>query len=62
MEQEFKDLPLGLGMALAQNQDAMERFARLSEAEKQAVVAGAHAVRSKSEMQSYVARLGGQAE
>ena len=62
MEQEFRDLPLGLGMALAQNQDAMERFARLSDAEKQAVVAGAHAVRSKSEMRAYVAHLGNPAE
>ena len=56
---EEHDLPLGFGMALAQNEPAMERFARLPEAERRAVVEGARQVRSKEEMQTYVARITG---
>lgn len=51
---EPNDLPLGLGMALAQDTVAMERFATLSEAEKQAVIDRAHAVRSKAEMRAFI--------
>lgn len=47
-------MPLGLGMALAQDTVAMERFATLSEAEKQAVIDRAHAVRSKAEMRAFI--------
>lgn len=51
------ELPLGFGMALAQHPDALQRFASLPEAERQAVIDGAHAVRSKEEMRAYVERL-----
>lgn len=51
---EPNDLPLGMGMALAQDTVAMERFASLPEEEKRAVIDGAHAVRSKTEMQAYL--------
>lgn len=51
---EPNDLPLGLGMALAQDTVAMERFATLSEAEKQAIIDRAHAVRSKAEMRAFI--------
>ena len=47
-------LPLGLGMALAQNEAAMKRFEALSEAEKQALIERTHAVSSKSEMRRLV--------
>ena len=50
-------LPLGLGMALAQHPEAMQRFASLPEAERQAIAAGAHQVHSKEEMRAYVERL-----
>ena len=53
------ELPLGFGMALAQNEAAMQRFAALPEAEKQAVLQQAHAVGSKQEMQQLVARIAG---
>ena len=43
------DLPLGFGMALAQHPEAMARFAALSEAEQQASIDGAHAVRDFTE-------------
>lgn len=55
--EEQNELPLGLGMALAQHPDALQKFAALPEAERQAVIDGAHAVRSKEEMRSYVERL-----
>ena len=51
------ELPLGLGMALAQNPQAMARFSSLTEAQQQAIIDGAHAVRSKQEMRSYVQEL-----
>lgn len=51
-------IPMGFGMLLAQNQAAMSRFAGLSKQEKQAVIDGAKAIRSKPEMQDYVNKLG----
>ena len=53
------DIPLGLGMALAQNVKAMERFSSLSDAEKQKIVAQAHSVNSRNEMHMFVERLAG---
>ena len=53
----MEELPQGLGMALAQHPEAMARFAGLSEEEQQAIIDGAHAVRSKQEMQAYVENL-----
>lgn len=58
---EPNELPLGMGMALAQDTVAMERFATLPEAEKQAVIDGAHAAKSKEEMRAYLQKtLGAQ--
>ena len=51
------DVPLGFGFALAQNQAAMMKYARMSEAEKESVLQRAHAVHSKDEMQQLVASL-----
>lgn len=50
-------LPLGLGMALAQNEAAMQRFTSMTEAEKQALIAQCHQVKSKREMQQLVNQL-----
>lgn len=52
-----QELPQGLGMALARHPEAMERFAALPEAERQAVVAAAHAAHSRQEMRACVERL-----
>ena len=54
---DMEELPLGLGMALAQHPEAMARFAGLSEEEQRAIIDGVHAVRSKQEMQAYVENL-----
>ena len=51
------ELPLGLGMALAQHPEAMARFSGLTEEEQQAIIDGAHAVRSKQEMRAFVENL-----
>ena len=52
-----RDLPLGFGMALAQNEPAMKKFESLSESEKAAFVEKTHSVNSKSEMQALVDSL-----
>ena len=52
-----RGLPLGFGMALAQNEAAMRRFEALTEAEKQSVIERSHSVSSKSEMRRLVAEL-----
>lgn len=52
------NVPIGFGMALAQNLDAMNRFANMNDTEKQAVIDHTHHIRSKQEMQAYVASLG----
>lgn len=54
---DIRSLPLGLGMALAQNGAAMKAFESLSEAEKEAIVQQTRQFNSKREMQSFVASL-----
>lgn len=54
---EGKELPLGFGMALAQNEAAMKQFESLSDSEKQAVLQQARGVNSKREMQQLVAGI-----
>lgn len=56
-DQGFAGLPMGLGMALAQNPEAMNRFAALSEEEKRQVIQHTHEIGSKKEMRSYVDSL-----
>lgn len=51
------ELPLGFGLALAQNTEAMEKFSNLSEAQKQEIINGTHAITSKSEMREYVSKI-----
>ncbi len=51
------ELPLGFGMALAQNEAAMRQFERMSETEKQAILHQAHNVHSKAEMRRLVSGL-----
>lgn len=53
------EIPMGLGMALAQNKPAMEVFSAMTPAQQQAVIDHTHSVQSKKEMQAYVASLTG---
>ena len=48
------EIPLGLGMALAQNTDAMKYFAKLPKQKQQNVIAKTKDIHSKKEMQSFV--------
>lgn len=54
---DFYKVPIGFGMALAQNEAAMMRYAQLDEQEKQSVLDQAHNVRSEKEMYTLVANL-----
>lgn len=51
------ELPLGFGMALAENENAMKQFESLNEAQKQAVLNKTRKINSKQEMQSFVSYL-----
>lgn len=51
---ELNEMPVGFAMALAMNPDAMQKFGTLSEQQKQEVIAGTHAVKSREEMHRYV--------
>ena len=54
---DFSQVPIGFGLALSANTAAMNRYAHLSEAQKQDILQKAHNVRSEQEMYSLVADL-----
>lgn len=54
---DFAKVPIGFGMALAQNEAAMVRYAHLPEQQKQKVLNQARGVRSEKEMWQLVANL-----
>lgn len=51
------ELPLGFGMALAQNEAAMHAFETMTPEQKQAVIQKTHTVMSKAEMRCLVDSL-----
>lgn len=51
------EMPMGLGMALAQNLQAMEYFAALPPEQQNAVIEQTHSIHSKNEMQEFVRNL-----
>ena len=51
------EMPVGFSLALAQNPDAMQKFAMLSEEKKKEIIDGTHQVKSKQEMHEYVNKL-----
>jgi|GEM_PF-313240 len=52
-----QEIPVGLGMALAQNLDAMEVFNSMDDGSRQNVIERARHVKSKQEMESMVYEL-----
>ncbi|WMC94376.1 hypothetical protein [Kineothrix sp. MB12-C1] len=52
-----QQLPIGLGLSLAMNQGAMDRFAKMTEAEKEQTIARSKKVKSKREMDRIVNSL-----
>lgn len=51
---ERTEMPIGFSMALAQNSEAMQKFATLSEEKKREIINGTYSVQSKQEMHQYV--------
>lgn len=54
---DFYKIPIGFGLALAANTAAMNRYAHLTESQKNDILRKAHSVRSEKEMYSLVASL-----
>lgn len=54
---DFNNVPIGFGLALSANTAAMNRYAHLSEAQKQEILNRAHRVQSEKQMYSLVADL-----
>ena len=54
---DFYQIPIGFGLALSANTAAMNRYANLTEGEKQDILSKAHNVRSEEEMYALVASL-----
>lgn len=54
---DFYKVPIGFGMALAQNEEAMNAYAVMTHAQKQAVLHRAHQARSETEMRSIVSGI-----
>ena len=53
----FKDLPMGFGMALLQNEKALHRFESMNNTQQQEIIAQTNLIHSKQEMKSFVDRI-----
>jgi protein-arginine kinase len=53
-----KEIPIGLGMALAQNVHSMKYFTSLDKESQQQIIDQTHNIRSKAEMQQFVSSFG----
>lgn len=53
----FAEVPIGFGMALAQNEEAVNAFAMMTKEEKEAIWDKARHVRSEQEMYRLVAQI-----
>ena len=51
------EMPMGLGMALARNTEAMAYFATLTPAHQREIIEHTHTITSKKEMQRFVDSL-----
>lgn len=49
-----KQMPLGLGMAMSKNLDAMNYFSTLDSEKQSQIIDHTHEINSKKEMQSFV--------
>ena len=54
---DFYKVPIGFGMALAQNEAAMIRYAQLSDRQKKNILNCANSIGTQEEMYSLVANL-----
>jgi len=51
---KFTEVPIGFGMALAQNEEALNAFAMMTKEEKQAVWQKVRSIRNQEDMQRLV--------
>lgn len=51
------EMPMGLGMALAQNMPALDIFSNMNALQKQAVIDHTHQINSKNEMHEFVREI-----
>lgn len=54
----LQDLPMGFGMALVQNEDALKRFSAMDQTQRQIILDHTHEIKSKSEMKAFVNGIG----
>lgn len=54
---DFKEVPVGFGMALAQNEAAMNAFAMMTKDQKEAIWSQARQARTKDEMRRIVSGI-----
>lgn len=54
---DFSGIPVGFGLALAQNEEAMNAFAMMTKEQKQAIWEQARQARSKQEMRQIVSSI-----
>ena len=54
---DFYKVPIGFGMALAMNPNALNAYSAMSEAKKQAILDKAHQARSQQEMHQIVSSI-----
>ena len=51
------EMPLGLGMALMMNPNALDYYSKLPNEQKRAVIEHTHSISNKADMQAYVESL-----
>ena len=51
-------LPLGFAMGMAMNQQALDHYGKMTEYEKEKLIAQSRSVKSKEEMDQLIERLG----
>ena len=56
-KEALSSLPMGFGMALLQNKEARDAFDAMPMNQQTKILEGVHGIRSKSEMQQYVASI-----
>ena len=54
---DFYKVPIGFGLALAQNDKAMAAYAAMAQPQKQAILNRAHNARSEKEMHQIVSQI-----
>ncbi len=54
---DFSSVPIGFGMALAQNEKAVNAYAMMTKEQKEAVLAKAHKARTETEMRRIVSEI-----